>query len=67
MARRSTAWQIMRPPIAPNITRVRRAARNPGRALTQQVVWTIASPAMPKDRRSRRAVRLVAKRLRRNR
>lgn len=67
MARRSVAWQITRPPIAPSVTRVRRAARNPGRALTQQVVWTVASPAMPKDRRSRRAARLAARAVRRSR
>ena len=29
--RTNVAWQIARPPIAPAVTRTRRAARNPGR------------------------------------
>ena len=65
--RTNVAWQIARPPIAPAVTRTRRAARNPGRYAKRAAAFTVASPALPRGRHARRATRLAWFGLRRRR
>jgi len=65
--RRSVAWQIARPPIAPSVTRARRAVRNPSWDAPRAATTQLISPALPRDRQARRATRLAWFGLRRKR